>query len=216
MLYSYLILDYLTTNFCIIIGLRRTDAVREAQRLHVERTLLPGSIGKKSVRNLKNPVEGKTLVIESLRVPILMALTSGGNYKNKKYNTNEKIENMTRWAGGYRYFVCAIRAAATVQRPTTTAVTQPVDVIEESVRRFSADVITRRGDDEIGYGYVDFITNKPVMIHGLDGDEWKITIELYGLSSTDTGGLKHHSGSRNIKENDCQENSKSVLVSTDQ
>lgn len=196
------------------IGLRRTDAVREAQRLHVERTLVPGSIGKKNIRNLKNRGDGKTLVIESLRVPILMALNSGGNYKNKKINTNERIENMTRWSGGYRYFVCAIRAAATVQRPTMTAVTQPVDVIEESVRRFSADIISRRGDDEIGYGYVDFITNKPIMVHGLDEEGWKITIELYGLSSTETGGLNHHSGSRNIKENDCHENSKSVLVST--
>lgn len=210
----YIILHYLTCNFCTIIGLRRTDAVREAQRLHVERTLLPGSIGKTSIRNLKNRGDGKTLVIESLRVPILKALTSCGNYKNKKYNTNERIENMSRWSGGYRYFVCAIRAAATVLRPTATAVTQPVDVVEESVRRFSADILTRRGDDEMSYGYVDFITNKPIMIHGLDGDEWKVTIELYGLSSTESGGLNHHSGARNIKENDCQENSKSVLVST--
>jgi hypothetical protein len=193
--------------------LRRTDAVREAQRLHVERTLVPGSIGRKNVKNLENRGDGKTLVIESLRVPILMALTSGGNYKNKKCNTNERIENMTRWSGGYRYFVCAIRAAATVQRPTMTAVTQPVDVVEESVRRFSADIITRHGDDEIGHGYVDFITNKPVMVHGLDEEGWKITIELYGLSSTETGGLNYHNG-RNIKENDYQENSKSVLVST--
>lgn len=208
--------------------MRRTDAVREAQRLRVEQTLLPSNNGGKQFKHLKVCGEGKTLVIDSLRVPILSAVFSGGNNNKAKHNTNEEIENLTRWPGGYRYFVCAIRAVATAYRSPVTAATRPVDAIEESLLRFSVD--NRHGNDETGYGYVEFITKKqvkssggrkcpvpsesqgaPIMINGLDDGGWKITVELYGLPQV-AGEYDHQIN--NGKEHDGHEN-RSVLVSID-
>jgi len=201
--------------------LRRTDAVREAHRLRVERTLLPGGIHKE----LMIHGNGKTLVIESLRVPILSAVVS---------RTNKGTENLTRWPGGYRYFVCAIRAMATGHRPPVTSATRPVDAVEESVIRFSADnPYAYQSNNGIDFGYVEFITKKqikfsggrkcpmpteaegaPIMVHGLDDEGWKITVELYGLSPTAvTGEHDLHHGNINSKEHDGHENIKSVLVS---
>lgn len=202
--------------------------MREAQRLRVERTLLPGGIPDKSNRHLNIVGNGKTLVIESLRVPILSSVINSGNNKSK-YSAIEGMENQTRWPGGYRYFVCAVRAAATLGRPPMTAATRPADALEESVRRFSVD--TYCSDDGISYGYVEFITKKqvkssstrkcvipseaegaPIMINGLDNNGWKVTVELYGLSPTATGDLEHHNSNSTNKEQDTHEN-KSVLVS---
>jgi len=201
--------------------LRRTDAVREAQRLRVERTLLPGGTD----RHLKIQGNGRTLVIESLRVPILSAVAT---------SNNKVTENLTRWPGGYRYFVCAIRAAATGHRPPVTSATRPVDAIEESLLRFSGgSSVARCDNDGVEFGYVEFITKTqiklyagrkwpvpteaegaPIMINGLDDEGWIITIELYGLSPTAaTGEPDHHNGSNNSKEHDGHENIKSVLVS---
>lgn len=202
--------------FVLLLGLRRLDAVREAQRLRVECTLLPGERSKKIYGN------GRTLVIESLRVPILSPMVNGGN---------KGTDNLTRWSGGYRYFVCAIRAAATSYRPPVTSATRPVDAVEESVLRFSVDSTTVC-DDASSSGYIEFITKKqikssgsrkcpmpteaegaPIMIHNLDG-RWKITIELYGISPTTvTGEHESHYSSGNNKEHDSHENIKSVLVS---
>lgn len=199
--------------------------MREAQRLRVEHTLLPdGVLGKKN-GHLKVNGNGKTLVIESLRVPILSSSNTNSHNKTK-YSAIEGMENQTRWPGGYRYFVCAVRAAATACRPPITAGTRPADALAESVRRFSVDT----HDDGISYGYVEFITKRqiknsnsrkqgipseaeggPIMIHGLDDDGWKVTVELYGLSPTATGNLESHSG-KDGKEHDTHEN-KSVLVS---
>lgn len=151
-------------------------------------------------------------------------------------SSNKGTEHLTRWPGGYRYFVCAIRAVATGHRPPVTSATRPVDAIEESVLRFSTggNLVTNRGNGGIDLGYIEFITKKqikisavgrkcpmpteaegaPIMIHGLDDEGWKITIELYGLSPTAaTGEHDHHSGSNNSKEHDGHENIKSVLVS---
>lgn len=209
-------ITYYIGYYLFILGLRRTDAVREAQRLRVERKLLPGQKYTKIHGN------GKTLVIESLRVPILSAMVSGGN---------KGMENLTRWSGGYRYFVCAIRAAATAHRPPMTSATRPVDAVEESVLRFSVDTASAlHGDDGSSFGYVEFITKKqiknssgrkcpmpteaegaPIMIHNLDDGGWKITIELYGLSPTAVTGEHEHNS--NSKERDSHENIKSVLVS---
>lgn len=204
--------------------------MREAQRLRVERTLLPGRATNGKFNHLKISGEGKTLVIESLRVPILSALISVGSNKTK-YTSNEGTENLTRWPGGYRYFVCVVRAAATAHRPPMTAATRPADSVEESMSRFSLDSV-HHGDDGIGYGYVEFITKKqvknsssrkcpmptesegaPIMIKGLDDGGWKITVELYGLSPTSTGEHDHHINNCNSKEHDGPENNKSVLVS---
>ncbi|XP_026821529.1 uncharacterized protein LOC113559940 [Rhopalosiphum maidis] len=211
----------------LIAGLRRTDAVREAQRLRVERTLLPGGIMGDRSTYLNAHGDGKTLVIQSLRVPILSSLNSGGNHNKLKHNSGEGLENLTRWPGGYRYFVCAIRAVATVHRPPVTAASRPADAVEESVLRFSNDASICRNNDEINYGYVEFITKKrvknsgsrkaptesegaPIMIHGLDDRGWKITVELYGVSPTGAGDHDHHSGGNNVKEHDGHEN-RSVL-----
>uniref|UniRef100_A0A2H8TRJ4 Actin-binding protein anillin n=1 Tax=Melanaphis sacchari TaxID=742174 RepID=A0A2H8TRJ4_9HEMI len=212
----------------LIAGLRRTDAVREAQRLRVERTLLPGGIMGERSTYLSARGNGKTLVIQSLRVPILSSLNSGGNHNKMKHNSGEGLENLTRWPGGYRYFVCAIRAVATVHRPPVTAASRPADAVEESVLRFSNDAAICRNIDEINYGYVEFITKKrvknsgsrkcpaptesegaPILIHGLDDRGWKITVELYGISPTSSGEHDHHNGG-NVKEHDGHEN-KSVL-----
>lgn len=209
--------------------MRRTDAVREAQRLRVERTLLPGGIMGERSTYLNANGDGKTLVIQSLRVPILSSLNNGGNHNKIKHNSGEGLENLTRWPGGYRYFVCAIRAVATVHRPPVTAASRPADAVEESVLRFSNDASTCRNTDEINYGYVEFITKKrvktsgsrkcpgpteaegaPIMIHGLDDRGWKITVELYGVSPTGAG--ENDNGSNNVKEHDVHEN-RSVLVS---
>lgn len=213
----------------LIAGLRRTDAVREAQRLRVERTLLPGGIMGERSTYLNTHGDGKTLVIQSLRVPILSSLNSGGNHNKIKHNSGEGLENLTRWPGGYRYFVCAIRAVATVHRPPVTAASRPADAVEESVLRFSNDAATCQNKDEINYGYVEFITKKrvknsgsrkcagpteaegaPIMIHGLDDRGWKITVELYGVSPTGIGENDLHNGGNNVKEHDTHEN-RSVL-----
>ncbi|KAF0761423.1 Uncharacterized protein FWK35_00023440, partial [Aphis craccivora] len=213
----------------LIAGLRRTDAVREAQRLRVERTLLPGGIMGERSTYLNAHGDGKTLVIHSLRVPILSSLNGGGNHNKIKHNSGEGLENLTRWPGGYRYFVCAIRAVATVHRPPVTAASRPADAVEESVLRFSNDATICRNTDESNYGYVEFITKKrvknsggrkcpaptesegaPIMIHGLDDRGWKITVELYGISPTGTGEYDHHNSGHNVKEHDGHEN-KSVL-----
>ncbi|XP_008180199.1 uncharacterized protein LOC100572761 isoform X2 [Acyrthosiphon pisum] len=213
----------------LIAGLRRTDAVREAQRLRVERTLLPGGIMGERSTYLNSNGDGKTLVIQSLRVPILSSVNSGGNHNKIKHNSSEGLENLTRWPGGYRYFVCAIRAVATVHRPPVTAASRPADAVEESVLRFSNDGTTCRNKDEINYGYVEFITKKrvknsgsrkcagptesegaPIMIHGLDDRGWKITVELYGVSPTGTGENDHHNGGNNVKKHNVHEN-RSVL-----
>lgn len=212
----------------IYIGLRRTDAVREAQRLRVECTLLPSNNGGKKIRHLKVCGLGKTLVIDSLRVPILSSVFISGNNNKTKHSSNEELENLTRWPGGYRYFVCAIRAVATVHRPPVTAATRPADAVEESLLRFSVD--NHHNNDETGYGYVEFITKKqvkssvsrkcampsesqgaPIMIHGLDDGGWKITVELYGLPQVATGEYDYKKS--NGKEYDSHDNSRSVLVS---
>lgn len=204
------------------------DAVLEAQRLRVEQTLLPDGIFGKRDRQLKTVGTGKTLVIESLRVPILSSVINSGSNKNK-YSAIEGIENQTRWPGGYRYFVCVVRAAATAHRPPLTVATRPADALEEAVRRFSIDA--HCSDKEINYGYVEFITKKymkstgtkkctlpsasegaPIMITGLNEDGWKVTIELYGLSPTATGELENQSTSSSKDHHDSHEN-KSVLVS---
>lgn len=224
-----LIIWFINASYYLFSGLKRTDAVREAQRLRVEHTLLPGGITGRRFNPLNVGSKGKTLVIESLRVPILSALISGGSNNKTKYTPNEGTENLTRWPGGYRYFVCAVRAAATTHRPPMTAATRPADSVEESMSRFALDS-ARRGDDGIGYGYVEFITKKqlkssssrkcpmptesegaPIMIKGLDDGGWKITVELYGLSPSATGEYDHHINSNN-KEHDKHEN-RSVLVS---
>lgn len=159
-------------------------------------------------------------------MPILSAVFNGGNNIKSKHNTNnEGMENLTRWPGGYRYFVCAIRAVATAYRPPVTAATRPVDAVEETLLRFSLD--NQYGNDETGYGYVEFITKKqkkssgsrkcpmpsesqgaPIMICGLDDGGWKITVELYGLPQVAIGEYDH---SNNGKEHDGHEN-RSVLV----
>lgn len=200
----------------------------EAQRLRVEGTLLPDGVLGKRDRHPKTVGEGKTLVIESLRVPILSSVISSSNNKNK-FSAIEGMENQTRWPGGYRYFVCVVRAVATAHRPPMTVATRPADALEESVRRFSIDV--HCNDNGINYGYVEFITKKhvknlgskkcalpsasegaPIMINGLNEEGWKVTIELYGLSPTATGDLENqnsHSG----KDHYDTHGNKSVLVS---
>lgn len=201
--------------------------MREAQRLRVERTLLPGGILGEKSKHLNPHGAGKTLVIQSLRVPILSSLNSGGN-QNKMKHSSEGIETLTRWPSGYRYFVCAIRAVATVHRPPLTAASRPADALEESVLRFG-NHITDCSSNEINYGYVEFITKKrvknpvgrkcpapkesegsPIMIPGLDDSGWKITVELYGVSPTVEND--HHNGGNNVKEHDGHEH-RSVLVS---
>lgn len=194
----------------------------------MERTLLSSVTDEKHYKQLKISGDGKKLIFESIRVPLLSSVISGGN-KNK-YNANEGIENLTRWPGGYRYFVCAIRAEATVRRPPVTLATRPADVVEESLLRFSGATPVYQSENELSYGYVEFITKKPakssggrkclmpieaeggpIIINGLDDGGWKITVELYGLSSTATGELEHHGGT--CKEHDSPEKIKSVLVS---
>jgi len=200
--------------------------VLEAQRLRVERTLLPDGVLGKRDRHPKPVGAGKTLVIESLRVPILSSVISSGSNKNK-FSAIEGMENQTRWPGGYRYFVCVVRAVATAHRAPMTIATRPADALEESVRRFSIDA--HCNDNGINYGYVEFITKKhvknsgtkkcalpsasegaPIMINGLNEDGWKVTIELYGLSPTATGDLENQNSGKD--HHDTHEN-KSVLVS---
>lgn len=192
--------------------------------------MTPGGIFSNQSYDLKNNGEGKTLVIESLCVPILSAMVSGGNnIKATNSNHYEGIENLTRWSGAYRYFVCVFRAASTIHRSSITLATRPVDAVEESIKRFSFNA-GHRVDEGVGYGYVEFITQKylkvsgsrkcfkssegaPIMIQSLDDGEWKITVELYGLSSLNTGNRDHSNNSSNSKDHDGHENSKSVLVS---
>lgn len=192
----------------------------EAQRLRLERTLFPGDVPGQV--HMKVFGEGKRLVIESLRVPLLSTIISTNNLpKNKAVDYG----NLTKWPQEYRYFVCVIRATATAYRPPMTTATRPVDSINESIYRFTLDNYSRPYN-ELGYGFVEFINRRsiissagrkcpdsegvPIIIHGLDNTGWKITVELYGLYPT-THGEPGRIGNSSGSSKDHHE--KSVLVS---
>lgn len=191
----------------------------ESQRLRLEHTICPGVDGL----FLKPQNEGKKLVIESLRVPILSSIT--GVMNSAKSKADCASGNLTKWPLEYRYFVCVVRASSTVYRPPMATATRPVDAVNESIYRFTLDD-PLRPYNEIGYGYVEFINRKnivssagrkcpdaegaPIIITGLDDSGWKITVELYGLYPIIPGeSVRNASGSGSSK--DHQE--KSVLVS---
>ncbi|KAL4126833.1 hypothetical protein QTP88_011041 [Uroleucon formosanum] len=198
----------------LIAVLIRADALSEIRRLRNECTFLPVENMWKRFTDLTAHGDGKTLVIQSLRVPILSYLNRGRKHKKMKYNSSNGFENLTRWPSEYRYFVCAIRAGATIYRPPLVVASRPVDVVEESALRFSNDITTCRNKEEKKYGYVEFITKKremnsgsgmcagptesdgaPIMIHGLDDKGWKITVDLYGISPTGAKEYVHGNGS---------------------
>lgn len=191
----------------------------ESQRLRLEHTLCPGF----DRLFLKAQDEGKKLVIESLRVPILSAVTGVMNLTKSKANCVSG--NLTKWPLEYRYFVCVVRASSTVHRPPIVTATRPVDAVNESIYRFTLDD-PPRPYNELGYGYVEFINRKntlssagrkcpdaegaPIIITGLDDSDWKITVELYGLYpivTKESGRSVSSSGSSK------EHNEKSVLVS---
>lgn len=189
-------------------GLRRNDAVIEAQRLRLERTLRPfggdSLTGKRPLdRKLLLAVgSGRTLIIDSLCVPVL-AVPGGHHGGGKSKHNNQLLTN-----SGHRHYVCAVRAGATARRAPLTVATRTVDTVQECVEWYAAS-----GSDDAGY--VEFIkkpsgkTKKgketiggPLRIGGLDLEDevssWKCTVEVYGLknggdslSSADDTGCDH-------------------------
>ncbi|VVC41109.1 PH domain-like [Cinara cedri] len=184
----------------LIANLKRTDAVLEVQRLRYEHHLSPTGIA--GGFRFRPPGNGKRLVIDSLRIPLLTAV------RNCSTKNKSDPKTLTKWPQEIRYFVCVVRATATVYRPPITTATRPLDAIKESIYRFT--VGNRIPYNELGYGYVEFIIKPnsssgrrypdaegaPIIIDGLDNSGWKITVELYGLyptaSNVSSGNDKEH------------------------